>query len=603
LSKREFTVANEYHYNRSSPARWIISHLLRHKYAALGFMLLSFSSNALFSSISVQTGRAFNAVLSGAAGRPQLVTIALTLLVIVILAGTTDLGARLLSEITGKRFARDAREELYISLLGKSQTFHNRQRVGDIMARAANDMSSLSDMVVPGFDITFDSFVSLASNIIFIGLLSPQLLLTPLLFTVVFLIALRHYSRRLNPVSNQMRAQFGITNAILNEAVTGIEVVKATAQEKQELNKFVKNATLYRNFFVQNGKIQGQYLPTLLLGITLAVAFLHGLYLVSSGQLSIGSLVAFMGLMVNLRFPAYMSIWTFSLIQLGVAGAGRILKLMREETDLDENEQGYQKEMHGDISFENVTFSYGTTPILKNVSFHAQPGETIAIVGQTGSGKSTLTKLVNRIYDANEGRVLIDGVDVRDWNLDALRSQISTIEQDIFLFSRSLAENIAYGMGQKADRAAIEQAAKDAQAHDFIMGFKEGYETIVGERGVTLSGGQRQRIAIARALLTDPHILILDDSTSAIDSATEDEIQKAIKRVLQGRTTLLITHRLSQIRWADKVLVVRKGEIIDQGKHDELMERSETYRRIFSHYESAPAITEQAVPMTATGGE
>lgn len=602
MSKREFTVAHEYHYNRSSPTRWIISHLLRNKHVALGFMLLSIASNSLFSFISIQTGNAFNTVQLGAAGRSQLILIALTLLAVVILEGITNLGARLLSEVTGKRFARDAREELYISLLGKSQTFHNRQRVGDIMARAANDMSALSDMVVPGFDIIFDSFVSLASSILFIGLLSPQLLLTPLLFTVVFLISLRHYSRRLSPVSDQMRAQFGVTNAILNEAVTGIEVVKATAQEKQELSKFETNATLYRDFFVKNGKIQGQYLPTLLLGIILALAFLHGLYLLSSGQLTLGALVAFMGLMVNLRFPAYMSIWTFSLVQLGVAGSERILNLMKEETDLDENEQGYRQEMRGDIVFEHVTFSYGTTPVLKNASFHARPGETIAIVGQTGSGKSTLTKLVNRIYDANEGRVLIDGVDVREWNLDALRSQISTIEQDIFLFSRSLADNIAYGLGPKADRAAIEAAAKDAQAHDFIMGFKEGYETVVGERGVTLSGGQRQRIAIARALLTDPHILILDDSTSAIDSATEDEIQKAIKRVLQGRTTLLITHRLSQIRWADKVLVVRKGEVIDQGTHDELMERCETYRRIFSHYESAPSIA-QTVPMTAAGGE
>jgi ATP-binding cassette subfamily B protein len=602
LSKREFTVANEYRYNRSSPTRWIISHLLRNKHVAFGFMLLLIASNSLFSFISIQTGRAFNVVQLGEAGRGQLVMIAFTLLAVVILSGTTDLGARILSEITGKRFARDAREELYISLLGKSQTFHNRQRVGDIMARAANDMSALSDMVVPGFDVIFDSFVSLGSNILFIGLISPQLLLTPLLFTVMFLIALRHYSRRLNPVSDQMRDQFGVTNAILNEAVTGIEVVKATAQEAQELSKFEKNAARYRDFFVKNGKIQGQYLPTLLLGITLALAFLHGFYLFTSGQLTLGGLVAFMGLMVNLRFPAYMSIWTFSLVQLGVAGSERILNLMKEETELDENEQGYREEMRGDIVFEQVTFSYGTTPVLKDVSFHARSGETIAIVGQTGAGKSMLTKLVNRIYDTNEGRVLIDGVDVRGWNLDGLRSQISTIEQDIFLFSRSLADNIAYGLGPKADRAAIEVAAKDAQAHDFIMGFKEGYETIVGERGVTLSGGQRQRIAIARALLTDPHILILDDSTSAIDSATEDEIQKAIKRVLQGRTTLLITHRLSQIRWADKVLMVRKGEVIDQGTHDELMERCETYRRIFSHYESAPSTT-QTVSMTAAGGE
>jgi len=274
---------------------------------------------------------------------------------------------------------------------------------------------------------------------------------------------------------------------------------------------------------------------------------------------------------------------------------------LKEETELDENEAGYRggdTGMRGDIVFENVTFSYGSIPVLKNLSFHAEPGQTIAIVGQTGAGKSTLTKLVNRIYDVDEGRILVDGVDVREWSLDALRSQVSTIEQDIFLFSRSIRENIAYGLGQRADEAAIEQAAKDAQAHDFILSFKDGYDTLIGERGVTLSGGQRQRVAIARALLTDPRILILDDSTSAIDSATEDEIQKAIRRLLQGRTTLLITHRLSQIRWADKVLVLRRGELIDQGTHAELLERSDTYRRIFAHYDSAlPAAA------TASSGE
>jgi ATP-binding cassette subfamily B protein len=601
LSRQEFTVVDEYHYNRSSPARWIASHLLRHKRWLFGFMLLSIAANALYAVIAILTGAAFNVVLQRGNVVPQLILISLGLLAIVLVEGSADLGARLTSEVIGSRFLRDAREELYISLLGKSQTFHNRQRVGDIMARATNDMSQLRDMVVPAFDTVFDSFTSLATTIIFIALLDPKLLLTPLLFTVAFLIALRAYSRRLAPVSGEMRAQFGTTNAVLNEAVTGIEVVKATAQEQQETRKFSEQATRYRNLFVENGRIQGFYLPMLVLGVTLALAFLHGLYLLSLGQISLGTLIAFMGLMANLRYISSISNWSFTLVQLGVAGAKRILSLMKEETELDENEDGYRQQMRGEIVFEHVTFAYGTIPVLKDVSFKARPGQTIAIVGQTGAGKSTLTKLVNRIYDVNGGRVLIDGVDVRDWNMDALRSQISTIEQDIFLFSRTVAENIAYGLGQKADQAAIEAAARDAQAHDFIMSFKDGYNTLIGERGVTLSGGQRQRIAIARALLTDPRILILDDSTSAIDSATEDEIQKAIKRVLQGRTTLLITHRLSQIRWADHILVLKRGELVDQGTHEELLARCETYRRIFSHYDSPVSVATNPAAPNAVG--
>jgi ATP-binding cassette subfamily B protein len=260
---------------------------------------------------------------------------------------------------------------------------------------------------------------------------------------------------------------------------------------------------------------------------------------------------------------------------------------MKEETELDENEAGYTAPLRGEVVFENVSFGYGAATVLSNLSFRVAPGQTVAIVGRTGSGKSSLTKLVNRIYDATEGRILVDGVDVRDWSLASLRSQISTIEQDVFLFSKSISENIAFGLGQKATPEAIEAAARDAQAHNFITSFKEGYATEIGERGVTLSGGQRQRLAIARALLTDPRILILDDSTSAIDSATEDEIQKAIRRVLSGRTTFLITHRLSQIRWADLILVIDRGELVDHGTHDELLRRCTAYRHIFGHYEPA----------------
>ena len=587
MSKREFSVAGEYNYNRSSPVRWIISHLLRYKFFIASFILTSISSNVATSAIPRLTGVAFNEVLQPGPDQTLLLMIAFAILGLVIARGIVSLGSSFSVELLGQRLERDARDELYLGLLGKSQTFHNRQRVGDIMARAANDVRQLNPMMNPGISLIFASFMGTIAPMVFIGFIRPELLLSPLIFTAVFLLSLRDYTRRLNPVAGKMRAQFGMMNAGLAETIGGIEVVKSSAQESQEKVKFEQNASVYRDSFVRQGQIQARYLPLLLLGFALAGAFLHGIILFSRGVLLVGDLVAYMGLMGVLSFPAFISIFTFSLVQLGLAGAGRILELLGEETELDENEAGYRREMRGEVLFENVTFSHGKVAVLKNLSFRAEPGQTVAIVGQTGTGKSTLTKLVNRTYDVDEGSIKIDGVDVRDWSLDSLRSQISTIEQDVFLFSRTIAENIAFGLGQQVDRPAIEAAATEGQAHEFISGFNDGYETVIGERGVTLSGGQRQRLAIARALLTDPSILILDDSTSAIDSATEDKIQQAIRRILQGRTTLLITHRLSQIRWADKILVLRKGELVDQGTHDELLARCKLYRRIFIRYDLA----------------
>jgi ATP-binding cassette subfamily B protein len=374
-------------------------------------------------------------------------------------------------------------------------------------------------------------------------------------------------------------------SADLQEVISGIEVVKSSAQEAQEEQKFIRNASDFRKWFVQQGEIEARYLPLMMLGVAITLGFLHAVFLYRWGEIKIGQIVGYVGMFSLLRFPTFISIFVFSLVQLGYASAERILSLITEQSDLDENTQGYSARMHGDIEFQNVSFGYTPeNPVLKNVSFKVASGQTVAIVGQTGSGKSSITKLVNRIYDADEGCVLIDDVDVRDWSLDSLRSQISTIEQDIFLFSRTVAENIAFGVPD-ASQEDIERAAKAAQAHDFILNFESGYETKVGERGVTLSGGQRQRIALARAFLTNPSILILDDSTSAIDSATEDEIQKAIRKAQEGRTVLLITHRLSQIRWADLIVVVKGGRIVAQGTHDDLLTRSVDYRRIFARYE------------------
>jgi ATP-binding cassette, subfamily B, bacterial len=587
--KREFSVQGEHLYNRAGPVRWILSHLRRYPLFLASFLFAATLTNVLFSAIPRLTGLAFDEVLQPDPNVRRLTVIALSILGLVLVRGLLDITNAFSVETLGQRLERDAREELYISLLGKSQTFHNRQRVGDIMARAANDVRQLNPMMNPGVSLITESMMGIVAPLVFIYFLDPRLLVAPILFVIAYAFALRRYVRQLNPVAGAQRWRFGEMNAGLNETITGIEVVKSSAQEVQERRKFLYNIRQVRDLYVKQGEIEARYLPLLLLGFALTIAFAHGLWLVSRAELSIGELVAYMGLMGILRFPAFISIFTFSLVQMGLAGAERILSLMKEETELDENRAGYAAPIRGEIVFDHVTFRLDNNPdnppVLRNVSFRAAPGETIAIVGQTGSGKSTLTRLVNRTYDVDEGRILIDGVDVRDWNLDSLRSQISTIEQDIFLFSRPIDENIGFGLGQGADQGAIEEAAKAAQAHDFILSFSDGYKTVVGERGVTLSGGQRQRIAIARALLTDPRILILDDSTSAIDSATEDQIQRAIHRVLEGRTTLLITHRLSQIRRADKILVIHQGEIVDQGDHDELMGRCELYKRIFARYE------------------
>ncbi|MGD2078758.1 MAG: ABC transporter ATP-binding protein, partial [Chloroflexota bacterium] len=327
-----------------------------------------------------------------------------------------------------------------------------------------------------------------------------------------------------------------------------------------------------------------RYLPLLVFSLALGAGFLQALLLWQDGALTMGQVVTFMGLLGVLRFPTFISIFSFNLVQLGIASAERILELINTETELDENEAGVSETIEGKVLYRDVSFGYNGAKVLEDISFTARPGKTIAIVGQTGSGKTTLTRLINRIFDVDQGQVLVDDIDVRNWNMESLRSQISTIEQDVFLFSGTIAENIAFGCPD-ASQEEIERAAKEAQAHDFIMSFNDGYQTEVGERGVTLSGGQRQRVAIARAFLTNPRILILDDSTSAIDSATEDQIQKAMRRISSQRTTFLITHRLSQIRWADQILVLKGGRLVDQGTHEELLARSEDYQRIFARYE------------------
>ncbi len=584
LSKKEFRVENDYDYNRSGPTRWILSHVLRYPWLPVLVTAASIINNFSASFVQVFIGRAFDLISTPGWAATALLGVAFSVFGAVAAQSGLGIVRNYANEYIAQLIERDSRDELYISLLGKSQTFHGRQRIGDIMARATNDVRSLNIMFSPGVMLLVDGLMGIVAPIVLIASLRLELLLVPAIFLVLFTITVWGYARQLNPVSEAMREQFGTMNAGLAESIGGIEVVKGNAQERQEIQNFVTNAGRFRDFFVQQGVIQARYLPLLVFSLCLGAGFFHAMWLWRAGTLTLGEVVTFMGLFGILRFPTFISIFSFNLVQLGIASARRILQLVNDETDLDENEGGHQATIQGRVQFEDVRFGYDGEPVLDGISFAVEPGQTVAIVGQTGSGKTTLTRLINRIFDAGNGRILIDGHDVRDWSLESLRSQISTIEQDIFLFSRTLAENIAFGVPD-ASQAEIEQAAKEAQAHDFITSFNEGYNTEVGERGVTLSGGQRQRIAIARAFLTNPRILILDDSTSAIDSATEDQIQQAMRRISRQRTTFLITHRLSQIRWADQILVLSNGRLTDQGTHEELLARSPAYQRIFARYD------------------
>ena len=591
----EFSMQRSHTYDRTTALRWVWSHAKRHWWIIIMMVIGAVGNAGLAAVVPVLTGNAFNAMLAAVPDTSVLLPLALTIGISQIVRGILQLGRNFGAELLAQKMERQVRDELYLSLLAKSMTFHNIQPVGDTMARSTNDVRELNYMFSPGINLVVGSLVFLIMPLFVAGRYHPSLLFVPIVYIFLYFFFLFRYLKTLAPVTDEVRASFGVMNTHLSESLDGVEVVKGASQENAEVEKFVMNASRVRDAFVVQGDLEGRYVAMLLLGSAYAFGLFHALLLFRNGHINLGDVIAYFGLLLMLQFPTFVSNFAYSQISLGMSSARRILELINRETNLDQNAQGRIEPIKGEVEFKNVTFDYSAhmspspdgrgvrgegEPVLQGISFKVKPGQTVAIVGQTGAGKTSLVKLLNRTYDVSQGQVLIDGVDVRDWNLASLRSQISMIEQDIFLFTRNVSENIAFGK-PGATQSEIEAAARSAQADEYIRGFDQGYDTVVGERGVTLSGGQRQRIALARAFLTEPHILILDDSTSAIDSATEDKIQRAISNAARGRTTFIITHRLSQIRWADLIIVLKKGKIAAIGTHDELMETSEAYSRIF----------------------
>ncbi len=578
----EFSIPFRYKTNRRDAVSWVASHALHHWQIFLVAIIGAIGNAALASIPAIQYGIVFENLTSGNPLPGVFLRAGAIVGITQTVRGFVQFMRNYGFEVTAQRIERDVRDEFYISLLGKSMTFHSLQSIGDLMARASNDIREVNYIFSPGINMVLGSI-----NFLFIPLgigasIHPALLATPILFIIFYFLFIVRFLKILEPVTKQVRATFGTLNSRLAEDIDGVETVKAASQEEAEILRFKENSKAYRDASVMQGDIEARFIPLLLLALAMGFGLLHALILHREGLISLSSVITYFSALATLGFPTNTSIRSYSQISLGIAGARRLLSIMNSENNLDQNESGHDANIMGKVTFEKVSFAYdGINLNLRDLSFEVKPGQTVAIVGQTGSGKTSLVRLINRTYDPLSGAVLIDGRDLREWKLDSLRNQISIIEQDIFLFSKTVAENISFGKPH-ATREEIEAAARKAQADSFINELPQGYDTVIGERGATISGGQRQRLALARAFLTDPKILILDDSTSAIDSKTEDEIQQAIKVASEGRTTFIITHRLSQIRWADLIIVMRKGSISAIGTHTQLMQSSKAYRNIFA---------------------
>jgi len=594
-------------YYEKSHRYWMWGHVALHKNKNIVIMLLIIIATILQTFIPLLFGRAIDDAIPDK-NLDLLVFFSLLIIGLGVVKGIISYISGIMNDQVAQDVEAQVRVEFFDNLASKNMDFFNKAKVGDLMSQATQDTQNMTFAVSPGVRAVVGIIIGLVATFVAMFSLNPTLSIFFLIILPVYIFFMFRYAKILQPISLERQERLAKINTTLQETITGIRVVRTFSAQEREKQSFTKEIRLYESILIKRGTLSALFIPTLLLGLVTSAMYLFGVYIIEASQsgqssllifsffipvqaLTVGDLIAFIALTGILLWPTTMLRFLIDATVLGFAGAGRIFATLMTQAELEPGKEVKLSDFRGDISYKDVSFYYeeGGQEALSHFSLDIKSGETVAIIGPTGSGKSTVGRLLNRLYDVTGGSIEIDGHNVKDIEINQLRQLVGVIEQDTFLFSTSIKSNIAYGMHELSDEGVV-NAAKMAQAHDFITEFKDGYDTILGERGVTLSGGQKQRVAIARTFVTDPKILIFDDSTSAVDSNTEAKIQSAMDELLKDRTTIIITHRLSTLRRADKIVFLRLGKIERIGTHDELIKTFEPYRQIYSGFIKLPPI-------------
>jgi ATP-binding cassette subfamily B protein len=477
----------------------------------------------------------------------------------------------------------DLRNDLFARLERLSYSYYQRNRTGDIMARATNDLSAVRNLLGPAIMYTANTIVLMAGALAFMISISPRLTLYTFLPLPVASILIQYFGRRIHDRFERIQAMFSEISARAQENFSGARLIRAYVQEEAEIRAFEAENQEYIRRSLKLVRLMGMLWPTLelILGCAVVMVLWLGGREVIAHRITVGQFVSFNAYMLQLTWPIIALGYVINLFQRGTASLARLNEIMLEEPAIQDAPDAADREITGEIEFRGLNFSYDGKQVLHDVNLRVPEGSSLAIVGPTGSGKTTLVNLIPRIYDAGPNMVLIDGRPIREYSLESLRKNIGFVPQETFLFSDRIRENIALGV-ESATEEEIHSSADAANIATDIEGFPEGYETMVGERGITLSGGQKQRTAIARALIRNPRILILDDALSSVDTQTEDKILNHLRDVMQGRTTIFISHRVSTVRNADRIAVLHGGRIVELGTHDELIALNGYYSDLYN---------------------